>query len=410
MKVLVILILSGMVTGAFNSATVESVFGFAMSDPVNISNTPTQTSQRASISVDGEGSINVAWQETWIQEIRFSRSNDEGDIFIAPIVVMPNVPRYSYGDNDIVATGKGIHITFVVFDKIFGGAENAYSRSTDGGETFSYPIIVSNVDLINSYGPSIAADGNNRIGIVWTDSDLIGTSGSSIFYCGSVDNGDTFSTPMILVGNAPVSGPDIAISSGNIYVVWSAGEHGIQEGIFFSRSLDGGVTFSEPNIISNFSDYSGVSNIAVDSSGNIYVVWEEGNIGLKNKKILFVRSIDAGNSFSSPAILEGVAGNACCSSIALVNGRIYISWSTTDDGYQTFQNYLVWSLNGGATFSNPFKIPLEPEAGGPEIVAIEHYEFGLLYGVSRDLFFSKVNGLIPRSKAMPWLPLLLFNE
>src|SRR5947209_2205059 len=60
-------------------------------------------------------------------------------------------------------------------------------------------------------------------------------------------------------------------STGGINIVWLDNTPGYYA-VFFSRSTDGGATFSTPQNLSN--DPAGSSpQIAVDSSGNINVVW-----------------------------------------------------------------------------------------------------------------------------------------
>jgi hypothetical protein len=74
--------------------------------------------------------------------------------------------------------------------------------------------------------------------------------------------------------------PEIAVDSqGNINVVWLNKDHG---NVYFSRSTDGGQTFSIPLKLSFLSGpYQ--SNlwpkIIVDNEDNIYVFWWSGNIG-----------------------------------------------------------------------------------------------------------------------------------
>jgi hypothetical protein len=70
--------------------------------------------------------------------------------------------------------------------------------------------------------------------------------------------------------------PQIATSGNKIYVVWeeeNEGTNGKKE-IFFTSSLDGGITFGS---IKNLSETNGTSEFPqIAASGNkVYVVWEE---------------------------------------------------------------------------------------------------------------------------------------
>src|SRR5438552_683341 len=103
-----------------------------------------------------------------------------------------------------------------------------------------------------------------------------------------------FSNPKNVSNDGNAEFAQIAVDSkGNINVVWD--ESGIFD-IFFSRSTDGGVTFSPRKNISNNAGSSVFPQIAADSNGNINVVWEDSTPG--NFCILFTRSSDGGITFS----------------------------------------------------------------------------------------------------------------
>jgi hypothetical protein len=265
----------------------------------------------------------------------------------------------------------------------------AYSRSTDGGETFADPFIVSNIDWLSSNTPSIASDGDNLILIVWSNSNLYFIPGlkPGIYYSRSINKGKTFSPPMILVeGNTGT--PDIAFHAGKIYVVWLQ-----DEDIFFSRSIDEGITFSPPVNISRLPEKSWEPFISVDTEGNIYIIWTEGTLP-EYLKLFFVLSIDGGESFTSPSVLSAPGEDVKDPSIASIDdGKIYITMPSYYPD-MTWQNYLVWSLDRGATFSNPHLIPFESEQiGCPQIAAMNDNQIGLVWHFSNNIFFSR--GQVP---------------
>ena len=85
----------------------------------------------------------------------------------------------------------------------------------------------------------------------------------------------TFSTPINIstIPTQQVGGQQMAIDSqGNIFVLWTLVISGSSD-VYFSRSTDGGVTFSPPQNISNCNCDPNFAYIALDGSGNIDVTW-----------------------------------------------------------------------------------------------------------------------------------------
>lgn len=340
--------------GGTASATRTITIGLVLSMPVDISNTPT-ISQTPSMSRDLAGNLAVVWEE-YGDNIMFSGSSDGGLTFSVPTyVVDPNGPlgianMYSSGQMHVVAATGAIHIAWTIFDTYYGGAEIFYVRSTDGGATFGTPTMVSTADAVNSYGSSIAADDTGTVAIVWVDSDL-NTGAEAIMYSALV--GTTFSKPLVF--SSPGLCPVVALFSSNQYVAWSAGAS-LQEQIFFSRSTDGGRTFSAPIALNQVAEKSWCPVIAVDAAGAIYVAWEEGTAYV-DRKIMLATSMDAGKTFGVPAILSDPAVDSGCPSLVTSGtGRVVLTWTSGE-------SFLVLSSDGGATFTAPLRIP-PPDVGG----------------------------------------------
>ena len=146
------------------------------------------------------------------------------------------------------------------------------------------------------------------------------------------------------------------------YAVWSAGEEEDRY-IFFSRSTDGGNTFSSPLSISGKSRTS-VFNPEVSSSGNnIYVVWQ-GQSENGNQDIFMRKSVDYGSSFSGVENLSNDPGGSGNPQVTINGNTTHVAWEGTTPG----NNYIFYSKNGdGSKFDSPQKIgdnkgiPYSPE-------------------------------------------------
>src|SRR6266481_8496998 len=187
-------------------------------------------------------------------------------------------------------------------------------------QVFSPPKSISNnsIDSHGSFTPQIAVDFGGNINAVWEDDTA---SNSNILFSRSTDGGATFfPTPMKLSNSLGCSfNPVMAVDvSANIDVVWqdSPDCRFRTSNIFFSRSTDGGITFSTPTNLSATMTTAlfSVPQIAVDTAGNINVVWESDT---GNLAIWFSGSSDGGATFSSPQMLSTNTGGSLNPQIAV---------------------------------------------------------------------------------------------
>jgi len=173
--------------------------------------------------------------------------------------------------------------------------------------------------------------------------------------------------------------------SGNVYAAWSDFHgRGCNE-IVFSRSTDGGATFSAPMKISSVCSNQG-PNIAIGPGGQVYVSWFANNGGNRSiggnfvEGAAFASSSDGGQTFSkadivvrfNPFVSNAFSGNgarncgdgpfACLSgqtfprfdlaqpSIATDGASIYMAFQVASASGQG-QTQFVKSTDGGASWS-----------------------------------------------------------
>src|SRR5882724_10834604 len=267
--------------------------------------------------------------------------------------------------NPQVAVNSSGTIYMVWSDNGTNGSSILFSSSSDGGATFSAPKSISNPGG-NSFNPRFKVDSLANINVVWQDS----ASGSAdIFFARSSDGGANFSTPVNLSNDSPASsGQQVtADSAGNIFVVWET-DSGGSRGILLSRSLDGGVTFSGPLMVSTNSSGSVSPQIAVDLAGNISVVWED-DIS-PSSDISFSHSSDHGATFSPPQSLSHNVGNSNNAQIAVdLAGNINVVWQNTSPG--NFDIFFTRSTDGGQNFSALLNVSNSPGASRTPRIATD---------------------------------------
>jgi hypothetical protein len=295
-------------------------------------------------AVDAAGNISVVWEDDTANNsnILFSRSTDGGGTWSTPRN-LSNSTGYSFNPRIAVDSNGGINVVWV--DDTPGNQDVFFSRSANGGASFSTPQNLSN-DAPDSASPQVGVDTSGNISVVWENDDI--TYG--IMYRHSTD-GVTFSTVTNLATNTTGSfGPQMAIGAdGSVSVVWED-DFNFQSDISFSRSADKGATFSTPKNLSSNSGNSFGAQVAVDPSGNIEVAWTDNTPG--NNEILFTHSSDGGGTFASTKNISnspGDSGNAVLGTDASSN--IYVAWQDNVPPAFNKDVYLARSTDGGTSFS-----------------------------------------------------------
>ena len=187
-------------------------------------------------------------------------------------------------------------------------------QNTTRVNSFSYNVVL-NISNNNrtSADPQIDISGNNTY-VVWSDESA---GNPDIFFTKSTDGGNTFSDRPINLSKNKGNSSDPEVFSDNkndIFVVWDDDSPGNAD-IFFTKSTDGGETFSKPVNLSNNTMGSFDPALTI-SKNHILVAWDDDSPG--NADILFTKSTDRGNSFSiKPINLSKNVGRSLYPDVAL---------------------------------------------------------------------------------------------
>jgi len=260
------------------------------------------------------------------------------------------------------AYGNNVHVSFT--NQTGGHSYIYYTKSTDGGTSFSSPIPLTD-DTAHSHLNAIAVSGDN-VYVAWTSV----TNQSDIYLVKSNDGGTSFSSP-IKLNKGEERLPVIAASGNNVYVAWQSFDLGelsnddLNSKIEFTASTDGGITFSTPQDISNVSSniLSGFPSLAASDS-NVYLVWQDCALTGQDCNTMFAKSIDNGTTFSSPEILvNAIYGveNTFLPDIGVMENALFVVFGKINYIDNQRDVYLITSLDGGATFGTPILIDNTPE-------------------------------------------------
>jgi hypothetical protein len=282
------------------------------------------------VALDHIGNICVVWDE-WIDKkydeepkIYFNHSTDGGATWGGAV----NIYNDDWNSSADIAIDTSGNI-YVIWHNASGDKQRIYcSRSLDNGTTWNDPVKISNIKSdrwVFTY-PAIAVDNSGNINTVWHDAP---EGNKEIFFSRSTNHGISWVKAVNISNNPGESeNPSIEVdNAGNIYVVWRDDSHGNDQ-IYFSRSIDNGLTWNPFKNVSNNSGTSWNPAIAIDSVGNINVVWSD-DIG-GPREIHFRRSIDEGANWFDTVNISNISKWSVYPSIAVDNdGNINIVWGTS---------------------------------------------------------------------------------
>jgi hypothetical protein len=232
-----------------------------------------------------------------------------------------------------------------------------FRKSTDNGRSFDQPIILGN----NSYTvdhilPKAIAAFGDHVYVVWRQLTEDGNK-ASIILKGSIDNGNTFGKAMEVSENALFrSSPKVAAFNNNVYVVWDAKYSGAykgtkNEGIFFAKSSDDGVTFDKQTKLNGVNDF-GEAQVAAYLN-DVYVAWA-GSVYYPNNStdnLFLTSSFDNGDTFEKTILLNKGINKSANVELAKTEGRIEAVWQ--DRVMSNGEIYHKGSSNGNPALTQP---------------------------------------------------------
>jgi len=202
--------------------------------------------------------------------------------------------------------GSNIHVVWEDWRLAREGRafEVFYRRSTDNGVTWSEEMMLSDEDLEGSGSPQIAVNGDN-VFVVW--SDCRGSSVKELYYANSSDNGETWSKNKALTSDDGFNSewPLVALGEDVIHIVWGDDRDGEYE-VYYKNSDDGGVTWSEEGILTNWT-FGADAPHGFDVHDSYVHVFFTRYVG--NWESFYTRSEDGGSTWSSPIPIVDMDGS-----------------------------------------------------------------------------------------------------
>jgi hypothetical protein len=261
--------------------------------------------------------------------------------------------------------------------------------SHDGGRTWAAHDAPLVPPFVTGSDPSVAftPDGTLFVGFEAVSAGFCGSaSRTAVLVTRSNDAGDTFATPTILDVDPDNDKPFLAAGPGPggkgdaVYVSWIRFISDSASQVAFSRSLDGGRSFSAPVLLSSGPGIHIAPMPATDGAGRVYVAWLAGQAlpgtspSPARQHVEVRASADAGARFGpvgrTPSFW-GLPGLEQPGSLRLFNGpslavagphRLYLAWAQAHpapgggSGTGRADVVLSRSSDGGLHWSAPFAL------------------------------------------------------
>jgi hypothetical protein len=201
------------------------------------------------------------------------------------------------------------------------------ASSENGGRTFSQNRLVAR-EACPCCKTAITVSSEGRVYVAWRQ--VLPGNYRHIAVSSSTDGGQTFSTPVIasddkwMIAGCPVSGPALFTASDNsLRVLWySAGEAG-QPGLYWSESRDGGKSFSARKALAEGAAF-GNPQLLSGPGNNLTAIWESNQAGAS--KIIVARLDNAGTPATTEIPAQGQLPTA-----AATRDQLYIAYITKEN-------------------------------------------------------------------------------
>jgi hypothetical protein len=248
-------------------------------------------------------------------------------------------------------------------EKVANGGQMYFQMRNE--DAWDKPTPIRDTRWGNFNQQNFAADSSDNIYCVWTD---WRQENPDIYFSVSPDGGKTWSDNVRIdndqSGQEQQSPILLSTPGGILYSLWEDNrDPDTLFDIYFSSSLDGGITWSSAIKINDDTTFTWqiAPSAVLDKQGNLYVVWldyrDKGAGGDVTPNIYFSRSDDGGISWCpNIRITDAQYGQNLYPKLhSEHDGSLYITWMNSEDNQQN-DIYFSYSIDGGQSWSLPVRV------------------------------------------------------
>jgi hypothetical protein len=335
-----------------------------------------------SVAINERGEVAVVWVDQAAKAVLFQRFSADGKGQLDQPSNVSRLPQtFSWLPRVMIAPDAPDTIFVLWQEIIFSGGSHGgdilFAKSDDGGKSFSQALNLSkssggdgkgriNRAVWHNGSLDLVAGPNGALYAAWTEYD------GPLWFSRSTDGGRSFSPPLrIAAGSKPARAPSLALGPDRtVYLAWTTGE---DEGadIHVANSTDGGASFGRPVLVAPSKNYSDAPKLAVGPGAMLHLVFAESSGGpFARYQVRYTRSADGGRSFDAPREISrpmpgSFVGAAFPALSVDTRGRVYILCELYLDERQPPRGLgLVVSVDGGRSFLPPALVPDSVDPGG----------------------------------------------
>lgn len=285
----------------------SSDYGKSFDETVNLANR-TETLPEPQI-LASNNFVYVVWEGELEPEdtptVYFIKSSDFGKSFDKILNLDPQVSNNQthsvYGLIKMMRTDHGqLYVFMSEYIPETNQSRIVFRMSSDNGNTFGEPVVLFEFNTRYEY---FDADTENGVIYAVADGDSEYREPGKVLFGKIGTDGELGETIQLNRQGSSIYGPQISVSGDNVYVIWREiidDKHAMS----FTRSNDGGETFSEPVKLNTDprSEVEWEVNSEIESDDNnpdsVYITWHEHTHGEKQIFQQWIAtSSDGGNSF-----------------------------------------------------------------------------------------------------------------
>ncbi len=295
--------------------------------------------------------------------IFLKKSSDYGNTF-GPTIMLSNPDKLCNSLRGLESTGSNVYVFFSCYNIASQEGSIVFRASHDNATTFGKPIILFQGMGVFSNGPFWASIQGKNVYTITEENFPVSTP-DSVLFRRSTDGGNTFSDIVNLSNNKNSHvNPQVFSNQNHVYVTWLDYYDNYFNDLTFRKSDDFGATFGNlTKLNTNKPDTDMFNNPFLEIVGNkIYVSWEEIHQGPVQTQYQLLRtSTDGGDTFGPEQKLTDIVSmgyNLQQGGIALGKGQnmYYLYPGISNPTFDIAGVFFKKSSDGAKTFGTPLDL------------------------------------------------------